>query len=51
MNDQEFAAAVEAVLEQFYRGQMSAYEALTMISQLKGAHAMWRAGKPDAGQQ
>jgi len=45
MNHEELVAAIDAVLEQFYRGQLSPYEALYKISELKGEHIMWKAGQ------
>jgi hypothetical protein len=45
MNEQEFIEAMDAVLESYYRGQISPYEALNQISRLKGAHQMWKAGQ------
>jgi len=45
VNDEEFIEAMDAVLEAYYRGNMGPYEALNQISQLKGAHQMWKAGQ------
>jgi len=45
MNDQEYIAAIDEVLEMFYRGQLGAYDTVYKISELKGAHAMWKAGQ------
>ena len=45
MNEQELIKAIDAVLEEFYRGQISPYEALYKISEYKGAHIMWKAGQ------
>ena len=45
MNEHELIAAIDEVLEEFYRGQLSPYEALYKISELKGAHQMWKAGQ------
>ena len=45
MNEAEFIEAMDAILEQYYRGQLSPHEALNRISELKGAHQMWKAGQ------
>ena len=45
MNEQELIKAIDAVLEEFYRGKLSPYEALYKISELKGAHQMWKVGQ------
>lgn len=52
MSEEEFTAAVDEVLEAYYRGQITPYEALNRISQLKGANDVWRLGRPKTeGQQ
>lgn len=38
MNDQELAETIDTILEAYYRGQISPYEALNQISRAKGEH-------------
>lgn len=42
MNDQELAETIDTILEAYYRGQISPYEALNQISRAKGEHDMRR---------
>jgi hypothetical protein len=38
MSDEELADKIDAILEAYYRGQLSPYEALNQISRAKGEH-------------
>jgi len=40
MNDHEAMEAVNAVLEQFYRGQLDSYQALTQIARVSGENTI-----------
>ena len=45
MSDEELAAALDQVLEKYFRGQLNPYDAMNQIARLKGEHDARKAGQ------